>query len=146
MLFRSGPHQTTDRGRAGGVAVEGKLDLDAPVSKYIAGLPPRARRDHREPSFSATRGPARRGADVRVADDASLGAGIRAWTDEWLFTQPGKISRIRIPDIGWTGICGSAVRKAYAAPMEARVFRPLEMTHTTTAAYAGDDVSDRARA
>jgi len=65
-------------------------------------------------------------------DDSALGAGIRAWTDAWLFTDPGKIFSYSNPGFWMAGYLVEVVTgKPYADAMEARVFRPLGMARTT---------------
>jgi CubicO group peptidase (beta-lactamase class C family) len=65
-------------------------------------------------------------------DDAALGNGIRAWTDAWFFTAPGKIISYANPGYWVAGYLVEVLTgKPYADAMEERLFRPLGMTRTT---------------
>jgi CubicO group peptidase (beta-lactamase class C family) len=133
MLFRLG--STTKQLTAAavvGLAVEGKLDLNAPVSKYIAGLPPRIGAVTANQLLSHTAGIRDEAPMYGSHDDSALGYGIRGWTDEWLFTQPGRIFSYSNPGYWLAGyLLESITGKPYADAMEDRVFRPLGMSHTT---------------
>ena len=92
MLFRLG--STTKMLTAAaltGLAVEGKLDLNAPIEKYIPGLPRRISQITANQLLSHTAGIRDEAPMYGSHDDSALGNGIRAWTDDWLFTSPGKI-------------------------------------------------------
>lgn len=133
MLFRLG--STTKQLTAAavvGLAVEGKLDLNAPISKYIAGLPPRIGAVTANQLLSHTAGIRDEAPMYGSHDDAALGNGIRNWTDEWLFTQPGRIFSYSNPGYWLAGyLLESITGRSYADAMEERLFRPLNMLHTT---------------
>lgn len=71
-----------------GLAVEGKIDLNAPVGKYVAGLPPKISRLTANQLLSHTAGLSDDDPFIGLHDDSALGAGIHSWTDSWLFTDP----------------------------------------------------------
>jgi CubicO group peptidase (beta-lactamase class C family) len=65
-------------------------------------------------------------------DDAALGNGIRAWTDAWFFTQPGRIISYANPGYWVAGyLVEVETGKPYADAMRDRIFAPLGMTRTT---------------
>ncbi len=65
-------------------------------------------------------------------DDPALGKEIHAWTDEWLFTDPGAIMSYSNPGYWLAGYLTEVITgKPYADAMEARVFQPLGMKRTT---------------
>lgn len=104
MLFRLG--STTKMLTAAalaGLAVDGKLDLNAPVGKYSAGLPPRISQVTANQLLSHTAGI--RDEAFWSHDDTALGAGIRAWTDDWLFTPPGSLLLLESGLLGCRGFC-----------------------------------------
>jgi len=133
MLFRLG--STTKQLTAAavvGLAVEGKLDLNAPISRYLAGLPPRIGAVTANQLLSHTAGIRDEAPMWGSHDDSALGAGIRQWTDAWLFTQPGKVFSYSNPGYWLAGyLLESITGKPYADAMEARIFQPLGMSRTT---------------
>jgi len=133
MLFRLG--STTKMLTAAalvGLAVEGKVDLNAPVGRYLTGLPPKLSRVKANQLLSHTAGIRDEAPMYGSHDDAALGNGIRAWTDAWLFTDPGRIFSYSNPGFWMAGYLVEVVSgKPYADAMEARVFQPLAMARTT---------------
>ena len=133
MLFRLG--STTKMFTATalvGLAIEGKLDLNAAAGKYIPGLPRELSRVTATQLLSHTAGIRDEAPMYGSHDDASLGNGIRSWTDGWLFTAPGKIFSYSNPGYWMAGYLVEVLSgKPYADAMEARVFQPLGMTRTT---------------
>jgi CubicO group peptidase (beta-lactamase class C family) len=133
MLFRLG--STTKMMTAAaltGLAVEGKLDLNAPIEKYLPGLPGRISQVTASQLLSHTAGLRDEAPMFGSHDDSALGSGIRAWTDDWLFTSPGKIFSYSNPGYWLSGfLVETLTGKPYADAMDARVFKPLGMTRTT---------------
>jgi CubicO group peptidase (beta-lactamase class C family) len=133
MLFRLG--STTKMLTATalvGLAVEGKLDLNAPIGRYISGLPPRLSQVTANQLLSHTAGIHDEAPMYGSHDDAALGNAIRGWTDSWLFTEPGKIFSYANPGYWMAGYLVEVLSgKPYADAMEARVFQPLGMARTT---------------
>src|SRR5256885_813973 len=65
-------------------------------------------------------------------DDEALGKGIRSWTDEWLFTSPGKIFSYSNPGYWMAGFLVETLSgQPYAEAMRTRLFQPLGMARTT---------------
>jgi CubicO group peptidase (beta-lactamase class C family) len=133
MLFRLG--STTKMFTAAalcGLAAEGKIDLKAPVGKYIAGLPPRLSKTTGDQLLSHTAGVLDTAPMYGSHDDDALGKGIRSWTDEWLFTSPGRIFSYSNPGYWMAGYLVEVLHgKAYADAMTERLFEPLGMKRTT---------------
>lgn len=133
MLFRLG--STTKMFTATALvelSVEGKLDLNAPVGKYLPGLPPRLSQVTANQLLSHTAGIHDEAPMYGSHDDDALGKGIRAWTDGWLFTAPGKIFSYSNPGYWMAGYLVEVLSgKPYADAMEERVFHPCTMSRTT---------------
>lgn len=133
MLFRLG--STTKMFTAAalvGLSVEGKIDLHAPIGKYLDFLPPKLSRITANQLLSHTAGIHDEAPMYGSHDDAALGNGIRAWTDAWLFTSPGKIISYSNPGYWVAGYLVETLSgMPYADAMEVRLFRPLGMTRTT---------------
>jgi len=133
MLFRLG--STTKMMTAAaltGLAAEGKIDLNAPIAKYVAGLSPMLSQVTANQLLSHTAGIHDEAPMQGSHDDAALGNGIRAWTDAWFFTGPGKIISYANPGYWVAGyLVETLTGKPYADAMEDLVFRPLGMRRTT---------------
>jgi CubicO group peptidase (beta-lactamase class C family) len=133
MLFRLG--STTKMFTACalvGLAVEGKIDLNARVDKYVTGLPPRISRLTANQLLSHTAGLRDAATMYGSHDDPALENEIHSWTDEWLFTDPGAIMSYSNPGFWFAGYLIEVITgKPYADSMEARVFQPLGMKRTT---------------
>ncbi|SPF38671.1 putative Serine-type D-Ala-D-Ala carboxypeptidase [Candidatus Sulfopaludibacter sp. SbA4] len=133
MLFRLG--STTKMFTATALvelSLEGKIDLDAPIGKYLAWLPPKLSQITASQLLSHTAGIHDEAPMYGSHDDAALGNGIRAWTDGWLFTAPGKIFSYANPGYWMAGYLVEALSgKTYADAMEERVFRACAMARTT---------------
>jgi CubicO group peptidase (beta-lactamase class C family) len=92
MLFRLGSTTKMLTATAlAGLAAEGKIDLNAPVGRYVSGLPPKLSQVTANQLLSHTAGIHDEAPMSGSHDDSALGKGIRARTDGWLFTEPGKI-------------------------------------------------------
>jgi CubicO group peptidase (beta-lactamase class C family) len=133
MLFRLGSTTKMMTSAAlTGLAVEGRIDLNAPIWKYISGLTPMLSRVTANQLLSHTAGIHDEAPMQGSHDDAALGNGIRAWTDAWFFTAPGKIISYANPGYWVAGyLVETLTGKPYADAMEERLFLPLGMTRTT---------------
>ncbi len=133
MLFRLG--STTKMLTATALtrlSLEGKIDLNAPIGKYIQGLPPRLSQATANQLLSHTAGIHDEAPMYGLHDETALGNGIRAWTDGWLFTSPGRIFSYSNPGYWMAGYLVEALSgMPYADAMDALVFHPLGMAHTT---------------
>jgi CubicO group peptidase (beta-lactamase class C family) len=115
-----------------GLAVENKIDLNQPIGRYISGLTPMLSKVTSNQLLSHTAGIRDEAPMQGPHDDAALGNGIRAWTDAWFFTAPGKVISHSNPGY-WVAnyLVEVLTGKPYADAMADRVFRPLGMTRTT---------------
>jgi CubicO group peptidase (beta-lactamase class C family) len=133
MLFRLG--STTKMLTATalvGLSQEGKIDLNAPIGKYLSGLPPAISAVTANQLLSHTSGIHDEAPMYGSHDDSALGAGIRKWTDDWLFTKPGRIYSYSNPGYWMAGYLVEVLSgKPYADGLAERVFRPAGMKQTT---------------
>ena len=133
MLFRLG--STTKMFTAAavaGLALEEKLSLEAPLGKYLAFLPPGVGRATAHQLLTHTAGIMDAAVMNGSHDDDALGAGIRGWTDAYLFTQPGRIFSYSNPGYWLAGYLAESVAgKPYADVLKERLFDPLGMRRTT---------------
>ena len=133
MLFRLG--STTKMFTASavvGLALEGKIDLDAPVSRYIPGLDATIGKLTTNQLLSHTSGLHDEAPMFGSHDETALGNGIHAWKADFLFAQPGSIYSYSNPGFWLAGYLAESVSgKPYADVMEVRVFRPLGMKRST---------------
>jgi len=133
MLFRLG--STTKMFTASavvGLALEGKLDLNAPVSRYISGLDPTIGQLTANQLLSHTSGLHDEAPMFGSHDDAALGNGIHAWKADFLFAPPGRIYSYSNPGYWLAGYLAETVSgKPYADVIAERIFAPLGMQRST---------------
>jgi CubicO group peptidase (beta-lactamase class C family) len=133
MLFRLG--STTKMMTAAalvGLAVDGKIDLNQPIGKYLSGITPMLAGVTANQLLSHTAGIHDEAPMIGPHDDEALGAGIRAWTDGWFFTTPGKVISYANPGYWVAGyLVETLTHEPYADAMADRLFRPLGMERTT---------------
>jgi len=133
MLFRLG--STTKMFTASavvGLALEGKLDLNAPVSRYISGLDPTIGQLTANQLLSHTSGLHDEAPMFGSHDDAALGNGIHAWKADFLFAPPGRIYSYSNPGYWLAGYLAETVSgKLYADVIAERIFAPLGMQRST---------------
>lgn len=133
MLFRLG--STTKMLTSAAVvslALEGKVDLHAPVARYVTGLDPAIGRLTLDQLLSHTAGLKDDAVMDGFHDDAALGAGIRQWKSDWLLMEPGTVFSYSNPGYWLAGYVAEVVAgKPYADIIAERVFRPLGMNRTT---------------
>jgi CubicO group peptidase (beta-lactamase class C family) len=133
MLFRLG--STTKMFTAStlvGLALEGKVDLNAPVGKYISGLDPAIARLTPNQLMSHTAGIKDEAPMFGSHDESALGEGIHKWTAAYLFTVPGKIYSYSNPGFWLAGYLAETIAgQPYADAVEKRVLRPLGMNRST---------------
>ena len=134
MLFRAGSIcKMLTAAVLVGLADEGKIALDAPLEKSVAGLAPRLSRLTADQLLSHTAGlidPAR---ICCAQDEGALTAEVRAYRDEdYFFTEPGRIfsySNTGYHIVGY--LIEQLSNERYADAMQHRLFGPLGMKHTT---------------
>jgi CubicO group peptidase (beta-lactamase class C family) len=115
-----------------GLSLEGKIDLNAPIGKYVSGLPPALAAVTANQLLSHTAGIHDEAPMYGSHDDSALGAGIRKWTDGWLFTKPGRVFSYANPGYWMAGYLVEVLSgKPYADAMAERVFQACGMKQTT---------------
>jgi CubicO group peptidase (beta-lactamase class C family) len=133
MLFRLG--STTKMFTASavvGLALEGKLDLNAPVSRHISGLDPTIGQLTANQLLSHTSGLHDEAPMFGSHDETALGNGIQAWKADFLFAPPGRIYSYSNPGYWLAGYLAETVSgKPYADVIAERVFAPLGMQRST---------------
>jgi CubicO group peptidase (beta-lactamase class C family) len=133
MLFRLG--STTKMFTASavvGLALEGKLDLNAPVSRYISGLDPAIGQLTANQLLSHTSGLHDEAPMFGSHDETALGMGIHTWKADFLFAPPGRIYSYSNPGFWLAGYLAETVAgKPYADVIADRIFGPLGMTRST---------------
>ena len=133
MLFRLG--STTKMFTAAavvGLALEGKIDLNAPVSRYISGLADGLGQITANQLLSHTSGLRDEAPMFGSHDETALGNGIHAWKQEFLFAPPGRIYSYSNPGYWLAGYLAETVSgKPYADVIAERLFGPLGMKTST---------------
>jgi CubicO group peptidase (beta-lactamase class C family) len=133
MLFRLG--STTKMFTAAavvGLAVEGKIDLEAPVSRYIPGLDESIGKLTANQLLSHTSGLRDEAPMFGSHDETALGNGIHTWKANFLFAPPGRIYSYSNPGFWLAGYLAESVSgKPYADVIEQQVFHPLGMQRST---------------
>ena len=133
MLFRLGSTTKMFTGAATYVLAEqGKLKLDAPVGDYAKGLAPKLSRLTAHQLLSNSAGVADFAPPFISHDDSALALMARAWKDDVLFAEPGKVYSYASPGFWLAGyVLEEAGGKPYADVMEEAVFKPVGMNRTT---------------
>jgi CubicO group peptidase (beta-lactamase class C family) len=133
MLFRLG--STTKMFTASavvGLALEGKIDLNAPVSRYISGLDPVIGQVTANQLLSHTSGLHDEAPMFGSHDETALGIGIHTWKADFLFAPPGRIYSYSNPGFWLAGYLAETVSvKPYADVIAERLFGPLGMSRST---------------
>lgn len=115
------------------LAEEGRLDLQAPIGKYIDNLPPKLATvtAHQLLSHSAGfRDDA--GISNRAYDDSTIEEQVRAYTDSIFFTEPGTVFSYANQGFNIAGFLVARVSgKRYSQAIQERIFDPLGMTRST---------------
>ncbi|MEO8056516.1 MAG: serine hydrolase domain-containing protein [Acidobacteriota bacterium] len=114
------------------LAHEGRLDLDRPVSAYVAGLAPKVGRLTMNQLLTHTAGLFDDAPMTGPGDDGALGREVRSWTDENVFLPPGRFLSYSNPGYWLVGhVIETVAREPFADAMERLVLRPLGMAHST---------------
>ncbi len=116
------------------LAAQHRVELDAPVSRYIGGLAPAVGRVTLRQALSHSGGLnatlvfAPRSANH---DEAALLAEVRSWNDSVLFTQPGEVISYSNYGLVLAGAVVAAVSGLpYADVVRQQVFQPAGMSHS----------------
>ncbi len=133
MLFRLGSTTKMFTGAALVVlAAQGKLKLDEPIGKHVAGLHPNLARITAHQLISNSAGMADFEAPFISHDDEALGRMVRGWKEDAQFTEPGQVYSYASPGFWLAGhVIEAVTKKPYADAMDELVFQPLGMSRTT---------------
>jgi CubicO group peptidase (beta-lactamase class C family) len=115
------------------LAEEGKIDLAAPISRYIDRLPPRLGAVTAHQLLSHTAGFIdNAGISNRAYDDSTIDEQVRAYTDSIFFTEPGAVFSYANQGFNIAGLLiQQAAGKRYSQAVQERVFQALGMSHST---------------
>jgi CubicO group peptidase (beta-lactamase class C family) len=133
MLFRLG--STTKMFTASavvGLSLEGKIDLNTSISRYIPGLDETIGKVTANQLLSHTSGLHDEAPMFGSHDETALGKGIHAWKSDFLFAPPGRIYSYSNPGFWLAGYLAESMSgKPYADVIELRLFAPLAMKTST---------------
>jgi CubicO group peptidase (beta-lactamase class C family) len=111
---------------------QGRLKLNDPIGKYAKSLAPKLQQVTSHQLVSNTAGVGDFSAPTPSHDDAALSAMVRAWKDDVLFGEPGKIYSYSSPGFWLAGyVIEETGGKPYADAMDELLFQPLGMRRTT---------------
>ncbi|HZI65923.1 MAG TPA: serine hydrolase domain-containing protein, partial [Thermoanaerobaculia bacterium] len=111
---------------------QGKVDFDGPIARYTKGLDAKIGRLTLHQLLSHTAGLRDESSFTGPQDDEALGAFVRSWTSDYLFTEPGDIYSYSNPGYALAGfVLGEAVGKPYADAMHDQLFEPLGMRRSS---------------
>ena len=111
---------------------QGKIQFHEPISKYVAGLPPKIGRLTIHQCLTHTAGLTDESPMHGLHDDSALANGVRSLKEDFFFTEPGKIYSYSNAGYWIAGLVLEEVtKKPFADAMEELVFRPLGMQRTT---------------
>jgi CubicO group peptidase (beta-lactamase class C family) len=111
---------------------EGKVDFSAPISRYARDLDPAIGRLTIHQLLSHTAGLADESSFDGPHDEDALGAFVRSWRADRLFTEPGDVYSYSNPGYALAGhVLASAADTSLDAAMAAHLFRPLGMERST---------------
>lgn len=111
---------------------QGKVRFDAPIDRYTKGLDPKIGRLTLHQLLSHTAGLRDESSYSGPHDDAALGAFVRSWTADYLFTEPGDVYSYSNPGYALAGfVLGEVAGKPYADAMHDLLFEPLGMGRST---------------
>ena len=115
-----------------GSATQGRLSLDAPVSRAVKGLNPALGRVTLRQLLSHTAGMREASPSVVSRDDEALGRMVRGWKADYLFAPPGDVFSYSGPGYWLAGYVLESVHgQPYAELVRTRLFLPLGMARST---------------
>lgn len=133
LLFRLGSTSKMFTAAALAVAADqGKLDLNAPVGKYVSGLAPKIAATTCHQLLSHTAGLRDLGPVYGRYDDDQLGKRVRALKDSDQIAEPGAVFSYSSPGYWLAGVVLEAVTgKSFADAVYELVLKPAGMTRST---------------
>ena len=132
-LFRTGPISSVFTAAAVVMLQEqGKLKLDQPVGKYVAGLSPKLSAVNAHQLLSHTAGIIEEHPTSGLLDDLALGRTVRSWKDDYSLCPPGQIYSHSNPGYVLAGLLIEDVsKKPFTSVLSELLFEPLGMSRTT---------------
>ena len=133
MLFRIGSMTKMYTAAAlVSLAEEGKIDLNAPIGKYLEGLPPRLASVTAQQLISHTAGLADGAVLIGKHDESALAEQVRDYKDSQFFTDPGAVFSYANPGFVIAGyLVERLAGEPYSRALQKRVLDPLKMARTT---------------
>jgi CubicO group peptidase (beta-lactamase class C family) len=133
MLFRLGSSTKMFNGVAlASLARQGKLDLDAPVARYVKGLDPSVGRVTPAQLLSNSAGVRDFAAPAVSNDETAFAPAIKSYRSDVFFTEPGAIYSYSSPGYWLAGLVLEEVSgRPYADAIAETVFAPLGMERST---------------
>ncbi len=133
MLFRIGSMTKMYTAAAlVSLAEEGKIDLNAPIGKYLEGLPPRLASVTAHQLMSHTAGLSDGAEMLGKHDESALAEEVRKYKDTMFFTDPGDVFSYANPGFVIAGYLVERLSgEPYSRAIQKRVLGPLNMSRTT---------------
>lgn len=111
---------------------EGKVDLHAPIGKYVKGLSPGLSRVTAHQLLVSTAGIKEQHLTRALTDETALSEIVRRWGDDRIFAEPGKIFSSSHPSYALAGLLiEELAKKPFADMVRDRVFTPVGMSRST---------------
>ena len=133
MLFRLG--STTKMFTAAtlaSLAEEGKIDLNAPVSRYVSDIAPCIGKVTAHQLLTHTAGIKDIAPMFGSHDETALAANVRSWREDFCKAEPGGKWSYSNPSYVLAGYLAEVVSgKPYADIVEEKILKPLHMTRST---------------
>jgi CubicO group peptidase (beta-lactamase class C family) len=133
MLFRIGSMTKMYTAAAlVSLAEEGKIDLNAPIGKYMEWLPPRLASVTAHQLMSHTAGLADGAALFGKHDEGALAEEVRGYKDSMFFADPGAVFSYANPGFVIAGYLAERLSgESYSRAVQKRVLDPLKMARST---------------
>lgn len=114
------------------LAEEGKIDLNAPIGKYLEGLPPRLASVTAHQLMSHSAGLADGASLFGKHDESALAEEVRTYKDSMFFTDPGAVFSYANPGFVIAGYLVERLSgEPYSRAVQKRVLDPLKMARST---------------
>jgi len=133
MLFRIGSMTKMYTAAAlVSLAEEGKIDLNAPIGKYLEGLPPRLASVTAHQLMSHTAGLADGANMFGKHDESAIAEEVRGYKDSMFFADPGAVFSYANPGFVIAGYLVERLSgEPYSRAIQKRVLDPLKMARST---------------
>jgi CubicO group peptidase (beta-lactamase class C family) len=113
-------------------AEDGALKVHDPIGKYASGLNGKLSKLTAHQLMSHTAGMRDEAPAFGSHDESALAATVKAWSDDYFFTEPGRIMSYSNPGLTLAGyLLEQVARRPYADVIDERLFKPLGMARTT---------------